>query len=225
MRWHVVCACLESAFACADYANQEHDDFAALRGGTDALNAWYGQSYSAAEGVFIVWVLAWHFRSLHGRLRVNNWFAVPVVTCAISLTSFFKRKETKFFKNKTVIRSNSLFYYVFSSSNSLFFMTSLQFSDLSDMQEPARSMLSTLAVPPSPRHNRDGSKKVWTCDKRTHHHKRFDLRRFVRTALWVTHHAFGLNCAILICEYELSQWYEACGIALFVTVPKGFCAC
>ena len=83
------------------------------------------------------------------------------------------------------LQLNSLFYYVFSSSNSLF-MFSLQLSDLSDMQEQARSMPSTLAVLPSPGHNIDSSEKVRTFDKELITTNHFHCRRFVRV-LWLRH--------------------------------------
>ena len=76
--------------------------------------------------------------------------------------------------------------FVFSLSNSLFFVCFLRLSDLSHTQEQARSMPSTQAVAPSPSHNRDGSEKVRTFDKRTHRHKPFDLQRFV-SVLWLRH--------------------------------------
>ena len=54
------------------------------------------------------------------------------------------------------------------------------------MQEQAGSMPLSQAVAPSPSHNRDGSEKVWTFDKRTHRLKPFDRRRFV-SVLWLRH--------------------------------------
>ena len=47
-------------------------------------------------------------------------------------------------------------------------------------------MPSTQVVAPSARHNRDGSEKVRTFDKRTHRHKPFDRQRFV-SVLWLRH--------------------------------------
>ena len=75
-------------------------------------------------------------------------------------------------------------YVVFSLSNSLFFVCFLRLSDLSHTQEQAGSMPSTQAVAPSPSHNRDGSEKVRTFNKRTHRHKPFDLQRIV-SVLWL----------------------------------------
>ena len=45
---------------------------------------------------------AWHFRSVHGRLLVNNRLAASLVTCNLT-TSYFERKETQFVGNKTAI--------------------------------------------------------------------------------------------------------------------------
>ena len=76
--------------------------------------------------------------------------------------------------------------FVFSLSNSLFFVSFLRLSDLSHTQEEAGSMPSMQAVAPSPSHNRDGREKLRTFDKRTHRHKPFDLQRFV-SVLWLRH--------------------------------------
>ena len=54
------------------------------------------------------------------------------------------------------------------------------------MQEQAGSMPSTQAAAPSPSHNRHGSEKMRTFDKRTHHHKPFVRQRFV-SVLWLRH--------------------------------------
>ena len=58
-------------------------------------------------------------------------------------------------------------------------------------------MPSTQAVEPSPSHNRDGSEKVRTFDKRTHRHKPFSRQRFVSACGYGT-----VNYAILS-KYEL----------------------
>ena len=65
-------------------------------------------------------------------------------------------------------------------------MFSLQLSDLSDMQEQARTMPSTPAVLPSPGHNIDSSEKVRTFDKELITTNHFHCRRFVRV-LWLRH--------------------------------------
>ena len=83
-------------------------------------------------------------------------------------------------------RVDIVLLFVFSLSKSLFFVSFLRSSDLSHTQEQAGSMALTQAVAPSPGHNRDGSKKVRTFDKRTHHHKPFDRQRFV-SVLWLWH--------------------------------------
>ena len=54
------------------------------------------------------------------------------------------------------------------------------------MQEQAGSMPSTQVVAPSQSHSRDGSEKVETFEKRTHHRKPFDHQRFV-SVLWLRH--------------------------------------
>ena len=76
--------------------------------------------------------------------------------------------------------------FVFSLSNSLFFVSFLHLSDLPHTQEQAGSMPSTQAVAPSPSHNRDVSEKMRTFDKMTHRHKPFDRQRFV-SVLWLRH--------------------------------------
>ena len=83
-------------------------------------------------------------------------------------TSYFEGKETKFVGNKTAIYicNRSSLYLLFVKLASLRVSSSF-ISDRSDMQEQARSMSSTQAVVPSPSHNRDGSEKVRTFDKRT----------------------------------------------------------
>ena len=96
------------------------------------------------------------------------------------------RKETKFVGNKRAIFSGNR-----SSLCLLFVKLALvcvlsSFSDRSLMQEETGSMPSTQAVLPSPSHNRDGSEKVRTFDKRTHCYKPFDHQRFV-SVLWLCH--------------------------------------
>ena len=48
---------------------------------------------------------AWHVRSVHGRLYVNNRFAASVVTCAFSQLRTSSERESKFVGNKTAIYS------------------------------------------------------------------------------------------------------------------------
>ena len=76
--------------------------------------------------------------------------------------------------------------YVFSLSNSLVVVSFLRLSYRSHTQEQAGSMPSMEAVAPSPSHNRDGSEKVRTFDKRTHRHKplSFDRQRFMIVLWW-----------------------------------------
>ena len=73
--------------------------------------------------------------------------------------------------------------YVFSLSNSLFFVSFLRLPDRSHAQEQAGSMPLTQAVAPIPSHNRIGSEKVQTFNTRTHRNKPFDRVRFV-SVLW-----------------------------------------
>ena len=94
-------------------------------------------------------------------------------------TSYFELK--KFVGNKTAIFTFEIaLLFVFSLSNSLFFVS------FPHTQEQAGSMLSPQAVAQSPSHNRDGSEKVRTFDKRTHRHKPFDRQRFV-SVMWLRH--------------------------------------
>ena len=55
-------------------------------------------------------------------------------------TSHFERKETKFVSNKTAFTVEIALLFVFSLSNSLFFVSFLRLSDLSHTQEQAGSM-------------------------------------------------------------------------------------
>ena len=131
---------------------------------------------------------AWPIRSVHGRLHVNNRFAVSAVTCKISQlrTSSKKKLSLSSTRQPFFFNVEITLLFVFSLSNSLFFMSFVRLSDLSHTQEQAGSMPSTQAVAPSPSHNRDGSEKVRTFDKRTHRHKPFDRQRFV-SVLWLRH--------------------------------------
>ena len=101
-------------------------------------------------------------------------------------TSYMERKETRFVGNKTESTVEVALLFVFSSSNSLLFVSFLRLSDLSHTQEQAGSMPSTQPVTPSPSRNRDGSDKVRRFDKSTHRHKPFDCQRIV-SVLWLRH--------------------------------------
>ena len=100
-------------------------------------------------------------------------------------TSYFEQNEMSATKPPFTIEVALL--YVFSSSNSLVFLSFLHFSDLSHRQEQGGSMPSMQAVAPSPGQSTDGSEKVQTFDKRTYRLKPFVRQRFV-SVLWL-HHA------------------------------------
>ena len=100
-------------------------------------------------------------------------------------TSHFKRKLSLSATRQPFTVEIALLF-VFSLSNSLFFVSFLCLSDLSHTQEQAGSMPWMQAVAPSPSYNRDGSENVRTFDKKTHRHKSFDLQRFV-SVLWFRH--------------------------------------
>ena len=129
---------------------------------------------------------AWHFRSIHGRLHVNNPFASSAVTCTMSQLRTSSERKLSLSATRQPFTVEIALLFVFSLSNSLFFVSFLRLSDLSHTQEQAGSMPWMQAVAPSPSHNRDSSEKVWTFDKRTHRHKPFDLQRFV-SVLWLRH--------------------------------------
>ena len=129
---------------------------------------------------------AWHFRSVHGRLHVNNPFASSAVTCTMSQLRTSSERKLSLSATRQPFTIEIALLFVFSLSNSLFFVSFLRLSDLSHTQEQAGSMPWMQAVAPSPSHNRDGSEKVRTFDKRTHRHKPFDLQRFV-SVLWLRH--------------------------------------
>ena len=95
-----------------------------------------------------------------------------VLTMQLRTSSEFEKK-TKFVGKKPFTVEVALLF-VFSLSNSLFFVSFLHLSDISHMQEQAGSMPSTQTVVQSLSHNRDGSEKVRAFDKRTHRHKPFD---------------------------------------------------
>ena len=131
---------------------------------------------------------AWHFRSVHGRLHVNNPFASTAVTCTMSQlrTSSERKLRLSLSATRQPFTVELALLFVFSLSNSLFFVSFLCLSDLSHTQEQAGSMPWMQAVAPSPSYNRDGSETVRTFNKRTHRHKPFDLQRFV-SVLWFRH--------------------------------------
>ena len=129
---------------------------------------------------------SWPFRSVHGRLHVNNRFAASAVRCATSQLRTSSERKLSLSAKRQPFTAEIALLYVLSLSNSLFFVSFLRLSDRSHMQEQAGSMHSTQAVTPSPNHNRDGSEKVRTFDKITHRHKPFDRQRFV-SVLWLRH--------------------------------------
>ena len=114
---------------------------------------------------------AWHFRSVQGRLHVNNPFASSAVTCTMSQLRTSSERKLSLSATRQPFTVEIALLFVFSLSNSLFFVSFLRLSDLSHTQEQAGSMPWMQAVAPSPSHNRDGSEKVRTFDKRTHRHK------------------------------------------------------
>ena len=133
-------------------------------------------------------------RSLFERcvtLPVGTWsvarkqsFASLVVTCTMSQLRTSSERKLSLSATRQPFTVEIALVFVFSLSNSLFFVSFLRLSDLSHTQELAGSMPSMQAVTPSPSHNRDGSEKVQTFNKRTHRHKPFDLQRFV-SVLWL----------------------------------------
>ena len=131
---------------------------------------------------------AWHFRSVHGRLHVNNPFASSAVTCTMSQlrTSSERKLNLSATRQPAIYRRNRSSVCLLRLSNSLFFVSFLRLSDLSHTQEQAGSMPWMKAATPSPSHNRDGTEKVRTFDKRTHRHELSDLQRFV-SVLWLRH--------------------------------------
>ena len=165
------------AFARAGYGNQDWLRCIA-RPGPCSLSARYGRCYSDVSKAFIVWAL----RDTSGRYMVG---------CVGShvrnlTTSYFDWKETKFVGNKTAIYSRNR------SSLCLFFVKLTLLCVFSSFIRPitcpraSREHAFRQAVTPSPSHYRDGSEKVRTFDKRTHHHKRFDRQRSV-SVLWLRH--------------------------------------
>ena len=129
---------------------------------------------------------AWHFRSVHDQLHVNNRFASSAVTCTMSQLRTSSERKLSLSATRQPFTVEIALLFVFSLSNSLFFVSFLRLSDLSHTQEQAENMPWMQAVAPSPSNKRDGSEKVRTFDKRTHRHKPFDLQRFV-SVLWLRH--------------------------------------
>ena len=161
-------------------------DFPALRGGTGPLSARYRRVLLRCwKGVHCL-SAAWHFWSVHGRLHVNNRFAASAVKCTISHLRTSSKRKLSLSATRQPFTVEIALLFVFSLSNSLFFVSFLRLSDLSHTQEQAGSMSSTQAVAPSPSHNREGGEKVRTFDKRTHRHKPFDCQRCV-SVLWLRH--------------------------------------
>ena len=172
------------AFARADYANQ--DWFPCIARRHRSIECWiWAVLIPCWKGVHCL-SAAWHFRSVHGRLHVNNPFASSAVTCTMSQLRTSSERKLSLSATRQPFTVEIALLFVFSLSNSLFFVSFLRLSDRSHTQKHAGSMPSTQAVAPSPGHNRDGSEKVWTFDKRTHRHKPFDRQRFV-SVLWLPH--------------------------------------
>ena len=128
---------------------------------------------------------AWHLRSVHSRLHVNNRFAESAVTCEISKVRTSSERKLSLSATRQPFMVEIALLYVTSLSNSLVFVSFLR-SDRSHKPEQAGSMPSTQAVAPRPSHNRDGREKVRTFDKITHRHKPFYRQRFV-SVLWLRH--------------------------------------
>ena len=184
-----------AAFARADYANQ--DWFPCIARRHRSFECWIRAVLLRCwKGIHCL-SAAWHFRSVHGRLHVNNPFASLAVTCTMSQLRTSSERKLSFSATRQPFTVEIALLYVFSLSNSLFYLSFLRLSDLSHTQEQARSMPSMQAVAPSPSHNRDGSEKVRTFDKRTHRHKPLDLQD-----AWASCGYDTLNCAILS-KYEL----------------------
>ena len=118
------------------------------------------------------------FQSVHGRLQVNIPFAASAVTGTISQLHTSSGRKLSLSATRQPFTGEIALLYVFSLSNSFFSVCFLCLYDLSHTQEQA--------VAPCPSHNRDGSEKVRTFDKRTHRHKPFDLQRLV-SVLWLRH--------------------------------------
>ena len=91
---------------------------------------------------------------------MNNRFAASAVTCTISQLRTSSEKKLSLSATRQPITVEIALLFVFSLSNSLFFVSFLRLSNLSHTQQQAGSMPSTQAVAPSPSHNSDGSEKV-----------------------------------------------------------------
>ena len=126
-------------------------------------------------------------------LPVGTWsvarkqsFASTAVTCTMSQLRTSSERKLSLSATRQPFTVEIGLLFVFSLSNSLFFVAFFCLSGLSHTQEQAGNMPWMQAVAPSPSYNRDGSEKVRTFDKRTHRHKPFDLQRFV-SVLWFRH--------------------------------------
>ena len=138
----------------------------------------------------------WYFRSVHGRLHVNNRFAASAVTCAISQLCTSSKRKLSLSATRQPFTVEIALLYVFSLSHLLFSLSFLRLYDRSHMQEQAGSMPLTQAVAPSPSHNRDGSEKVRMFDKRP-----IATNPTIAKDLWASCGYATLNCAILS-KYE-----------------------
>ena len=139
---------------------------------------------------------AWHVRSIHGRLHVNNWFAASAVRWAISQLRTSSERKLSLSATRLPFTVEIALLDVFSLSNSLFFASFLRLSDLSHRQEQAGSMPSTQAIPPSPGHNRDGSEKVRT----------FDKEAIATNRLIAKDSLASCGCATFNCPYLVEVW-------------------
>ena len=105
-------------------------------------------------------------------------------------TSHFEGKETEFVGNKTAIygRNRSSLGLLFVKLARLFVFSSFIRPIAYERASLVHAFDACGAVGPSPSHNRDGSEKVQTFDKRTHRQKPFDRQRqrFV-SVLWLRH--------------------------------------
>ena len=109
---------------------------------------------------------AWHFRSVHGRLHVNNPFASSAATCTMSQLRTSSERKLSWSATRQPFTVEIALLFVFSLSNSLFFVSFLHLSDLSHTQEQAGSMPWMQAVAPSPSHNGGAPQAYY--DRRRH---------------------------------------------------------
>ena len=121
------------AFARADYAN--HDWFHCIAWQHRCIEGWtLTVPLRCWKGVHCL-SAAWHFRSVHSRLHKNNRCAASVVTRAISQLRTSSERKVSVSATKQPLTAEITLLYVFSLSNSLFFLSFLRLSDQSHMQE------------------------------------------------------------------------------------------